>query len=59
MTEASFNWEKFADNVKPRIPARRWGAPEDFGGIAVYIMSDASSYHTGDTFLIDGGYFLF
>ncbi|WP_169568572.1 SDR family NAD(P)-dependent oxidoreductase [Sneathiella limimaris] len=59
MTEPSFNWDKFADNVKPRIPARRWGQPEDFGGIAVYIMSGASSYHTGDTFLIDGGYFLF
>ncbi|MCG8491129.1 MAG: SDR family oxidoreductase [Sneathiellales bacterium] len=59
MTEPAFNWNKFSDNVKPRIPARRWGQPEDFGGIAVYIMSDASSYHTGDTFLIDGGYFLF
>ncbi|MFT6556562.1 MULTISPECIES: SDR family NAD(P)-dependent oxidoreductase [Sneathiella] len=59
MTEPAFNWNKFSDNVKPRIPAKRWGNPEDFGGIAVYIMSDASSYHTGDTFLIDGGYFLF
>ncbi len=27
--------------------------------IAVYLVSDASSYHTGDTFLIDGGYSLF
>ncbi|GLQ07729.1 SDR family NAD(P)-dependent oxidoreductase [Sneathiella chinensis] len=59
MTEPAFNWQKFSDNVKPRIPARRWGNPDDFGGIAVYIMSDASAYHTGDTFLIDGGYFLF
>lgn len=59
MTEPAFNWNKFADSVKPRIPAKRWGQPEDFGGIAVYIMSGASSYHTGDTFLIDGGYFLF
>ena len=38
---------------------RRWGEPEDFGGIAVYLMSSASAYHTGDTFLIDGGYALF
>ena len=51
--------EKFAANVMPRIPARRWGRPEDFGGIAVYLMSDASAYHTGDEILIDGGYFLF
>ncbi|MEL0114363.1 MAG: SDR family oxidoreductase, partial [Rickettsiales bacterium] len=56
MTERAFNWEKFANNVMPRIPHRRWGQPEDFGAIAVYIMSSASAYHTGDTFLIDGGY---
>ncbi|MCR9215221.1 MAG: SDR family oxidoreductase [Proteobacteria bacterium] len=59
MTENAMAWEKFADAVKPRIPAKRWGKPEDFGAIGVYIMSDASAYHTGDTFLIDGGYFLF
>ena len=40
----------------PRIPARRWGEPEDFGGIAVYLASNASAYHTGETFIIDGGY---
>ncbi len=56
MTEQSFNWDKFVDNVMPRIPMRRWGQPEDFSGIAVYIMSQASSYHTAETFLIDGGY---
>lgn len=56
MTESAFNWDKFADAVKPRIPMRRWGDGNDFGGIAVYLMSDASAYHTGDTLLIDGGY---
>jgi NAD(P)-dependent dehydrogenase (short-subunit alcohol dehydrogenase family) len=43
----------------PRIPQRRWGQPEDFGGIAVYLASEASKYHTGDQFLIDGGYHSF
>ena len=57
MTEKTFAWDKFAGNVMPRIPARRWGASEDFGGLAVYLMSDASAYHSGDTFVIDGGYF--
>ena len=56
MTESSFGWDKFVENVMPRIPMRRWGKPEDFAGIAVYIMSDASSYHTAETHLIDGGY---
>lgn len=59
MTEGAFGWEKFASNVMPRIPQRRWGQPEDFGGIAVYLASEASRYHTGDQFLIDGGYHSF
>lgn len=58
MTEQTYQREKFVDAVMPRIPARRWGTPADFGGIAVYLMSDASAYHTGDKFLIDGGFFL-
>ncbi len=56
MTERTFAWDKFAANVLPRVPMRRWGNPDDFGAIAVYLMSDASAFHTGDTFLIDGGY---
>ncbi|HSW12360.1 MAG TPA: SDR family oxidoreductase, partial [Solimonas sp.] len=43
----------------PRIPMRRWGTPADFGGIAVYLASEASRYHTGDTLVIDGGYAIF
>jgi NAD(P)-dependent dehydrogenase (short-subunit alcohol dehydrogenase family) len=45
--------------VLPRVPMRRWGEPADFGGIAVYLASDAAKYHTGDTFVIDGGYLVF
>jgi NAD(P)-dependent dehydrogenase (short-subunit alcohol dehydrogenase family) len=51
--------EKFVSNVMPRIPMRRFGEPSDFGGIAVYLMSKASSYHTADCFVIDGGYTAF
>ena len=56
MTAGAQSSPVFAEKVVPRIPARRWGRPEDFGGIAVYLASDASSYHTGETFIIDGGY---
>ena len=49
----------FAEKVLPRVPMRRWGDPADFGGMAVYLASDASKYHTGDTFVIDGGYLVF
>jgi hypothetical protein len=56
MTERSVNNDKFAGAVMPRIPARRWGQIDDFGGIAVYLASDASGYTTGEQFVIDGGY---
>ncbi len=59
MTEATFSNERFAGNVLPRTPIRRWGRPEDFAAIAVYLMSDASSWHTGQSFVIDGGYTVF
>jgi len=59
MTANAVANEKFASNVMPRIPMRRWGDGDDFGGIAVYLMSSASKYHTGDSFVIDGGYSLF
>jgi NAD(P)-dependent dehydrogenase (short-subunit alcohol dehydrogenase family) len=47
------------DRIKSRIPPRRWGAPSDWAGIAVYLASSASSFHTGDSFRIDGGYGIF
>ena len=56
MTKRSLADERFAASVMPRIPARRWGAIDDFGGIAVYLASEAASYTTGEQFLIDGGY---
>ncbi|MEZ5738447.1 MAG: SDR family NAD(P)-dependent oxidoreductase [Burkholderiaceae bacterium] len=48
MTRRAMGDERFVANVMPRIPARRWGTIDDFGGIAVYLMSDASGYHTGE-----------
>jgi NAD(P)-dependent dehydrogenase (short-subunit alcohol dehydrogenase family) len=59
MTQGLMANEKFVANVMPRIPQRRFGEPSDFGGIAVYLMSNASSYHTADCFVIDGGYTAF
>ena len=56
MTARAFGNEKFSAAVMPRIPARRWGTIDDFGGIAVYLASDAAAYTTGEQFIIDGGY---
>jgi NAD(P)-dependent dehydrogenase (short-subunit alcohol dehydrogenase family) len=56
MTADATRNEKFVAHVMPRIPVRRFGAPDDFGGIAVYLMSALSAYHTADCLVIDGGY---
>jgi NAD(P)-dependent dehydrogenase (short-subunit alcohol dehydrogenase family) len=59
MTAGAQSSDVFNSKVITRAPIRRWGEPEDFGGIAVYLASDASKYHTGDTIVIDGGYKVF
>ncbi len=59
MTETLIQKKIFEDAVLPRIPAGRWGTKEDFEGLAVYLMSNASSYHSGDTFIVDGGFLTF
>jgi NAD(P)-dependent dehydrogenase (short-subunit alcohol dehydrogenase family) len=51
--------EGFINKVLPRQPGRRWGTPEDFAGIAVYLASDASGFHTGQEFTLCGGYTIF
>jgi NAD(P)-dependent dehydrogenase (short-subunit alcohol dehydrogenase family) len=56
MTDGILDMDRFVASQLPRIPLRRWGTPEDFGGIAVYLASDASRWHTGSTIIIDGGY---
>lgn len=40
----------------PQIPLKRVGRPEDFEGVGAYLCSDASSFLTGETITIDGGY---
>ena len=56
MTDGAQDSDVFNSKVIARVPIRRWGKPEDFGGIAVYLASDASSFHSGDTLLVDGAY---
>lgn len=42
--------------ILERIPAGRWGTPDDFQGIAVFLASSASDYVHGSIYLIDGGW---
>jgi 2-deoxy-D-gluconate 3-dehydrogenase len=42
--------------ILSRIPAERWGRPEDFKGIVVFLASRASDYVNGSVVLVDGGW---
>lgn len=42
--------------ISERIPAGRWGKPEDFEGPAIFLASAASSYVTGELLVVDGGW---
>jgi 2-deoxy-D-gluconate 3-dehydrogenase len=44
------------ERVIARAAAARWGEPEDFAGIAVFLASAASDYVTGTAIPVDGGY---
>ena len=44
-----------AKRIENEIPLRRLGEPDDFGGIAVYLASDASRYMTGQALTVCGG----
>lgn len=44
------------EKVVSRTPAGRWGVPEDFEGIAVFLAGPASDFVTGTAIPVDGGY---
>ncbi|WP_349902439.1 SDR family NAD(P)-dependent oxidoreductase [Parafrigoribacterium humi] len=50
------NMASLNEKVMPRTPLKRWGSPDDFAGIAVFLASDASSFLTGAAIPVDGGF---
>ncbi|MDA0349667.1 MAG: SDR family oxidoreductase [Verrucomicrobia bacterium] len=45
-----------SEQILSRIPAGRWGEPDDFKGPVVFLASDAANYVHGTTLLVDGGW---
>jgi NAD(P)-dependent dehydrogenase (short-subunit alcohol dehydrogenase family) len=48
-------WEPAEEQVAKRMPLRRLGTPEDIANAALFLASDAASWMTGHTMVIDGG----
>lgn len=55
-TEALRNNPTRFQQILERIPAGRWGAPDDFKGPVVFLASEASTYVHGSILLVDGGW---
>ena len=55
ITEALQQNKAFSELLEMRTAARRWGRPEDLSGALMLLCSDASSYITGHTLVVDGG----
>ncbi|WP_026628382.1 2-dehydro-3-deoxy-D-gluconate 5-dehydrogenase KduD [Dyadobacter alkalitolerans] len=55
-TEALRNDPVRSKSILDRIPAGRWGMPDDFKGPALFLASDASSYVNGTILTVDGGW---
>ena len=55
-TEALRNNPIRSESILSRIPAKRWGNPEDFAGPIVFLCSDAAQYMHGSIMVVDGGW---
>ena len=52
---ASVLVDNFGDRMASRLPLKRLGEPADIANLATFLASDAASWITGETFVIDGG----
>ncbi|NRD19981.1 SDR family oxidoreductase [Winogradskyella eckloniae] len=55
-TEALRKNQERSESILSRIPAARWGRPEDFAGPIVFLCSEASNYMNGSILTVDGGW---
>ena len=59
MTEGLLDSPAAQAKILPRVPLRRWGTPQDYAALAVWLAGSGSGYVTGQTIVIDGGYSVF
>ena len=51
-----FGWKNNRKKIEDRTILGRWGEPRDLVGTIIFLLSDASSYITGQDIYVDGGY---
>lgn len=56
MTEEYARDETYTQYLMQRVPAARWGMPDDLVGAAIYLASSASDFVSGATLIVDGGF---
>lgn len=55
ITQVTRDHPRRYEETLEKIPQRRWGTPEEMGGVALFLASDLAGYTTGQTIFADGG----
>ncbi|MCO5313347.1 MAG: SDR family oxidoreductase [Microthrixaceae bacterium] len=55
----AYDHERFRNGMIRRTPLSRWAEPSEMSAAAVFLCDPATSFHTGDALVIDGGYTVF
>ena len=59
MSANGYNSDVFRKATTQRTPVRRWASPDEMGPAAVFLADPTTTFHTGDTVVVDGGYTVF
>jgi NAD(P)-dependent dehydrogenase (short-subunit alcohol dehydrogenase family) len=59
MAAPGYDSDRFRDATIRRTPVRRWADPAEMGPAAVFLADPATTVHTGDAVVVDGGYTVF
>lgn len=59
LAAGGYGSDKFRQITTQRTPVRRWADPDEMGPAAVFLADPTTTFHTGDSVVVDGGYTVF